>query len=63
MFDCVGLAAAAVPNSMQVALDTLKAVREELGMSPLLGIGNAGFGMPYQPGWICCIWPLVHPGD
>jgi hypothetical protein len=33
---------------MQVTLDTLKAVHEELGMSTLLGIGNAGFGMPFQ---------------
>jgi 5-methyltetrahydrofolate--homocysteine methyltransferase len=48
VFDCVCLAAAAVPNSMQVTLDTLKAVHEELGMSTLLGIGNAGFGMPFQ---------------
>ena len=48
VFDCVCLAAAAVPNSMQVTLDTLKAVHEELGMSTLLGIGNAGIGMPFQ---------------
>jgi 5-methyltetrahydrofolate--homocysteine methyltransferase len=48
VFDCVCLAASAVPNSMQVTLETLKAVHEELGMSTLLGIGNAGFGMPDQ---------------
>ena len=48
VFDCVCLAASAVPNSMQVTLDTLRAVHEELGMSTLLGIGNAGFGMPDQ---------------
>lgn len=48
VFDCVCLASAAMPNSMQVTLDTLKAVHDELGMSTLLGIGNAGFGMPDQ---------------
>jgi len=46
VFDCVCLAASAVPNSMQASLDTLKAVHQELGMSTILGIGNAGFGMP-----------------
>jgi 5-methyltetrahydrofolate--homocysteine methyltransferase len=46
VLDCVCLASAAVPGSMQVTLDTLRAVHEELGMSTLLGIGNAGFGMP-----------------
>lgn len=48
VFDCVCMAAAALPNSMQATLDTLKAVHEELGMSTILGIGNAGFGMPQQ---------------
>jgi 5-methyltetrahydrofolate--homocysteine methyltransferase len=48
VFDCVCLAASAMPNSMQATLDTLKAIHEELGMSTLLGIGNAGFGMPDQ---------------
>lgn len=48
VFDCVCMAASTVPNSMQVTLDTLKAVHEEFGMSTILGIGNAGFGMPDQ---------------
>jgi 5-methyltetrahydrofolate--homocysteine methyltransferase len=48
VFDCVCMAASTMPNSMQVTLDTLKAVHEELGMSTILGIGNAGFGMPDQ---------------
>jgi 5-methyltetrahydrofolate--homocysteine methyltransferase len=48
VFDCVCMAASAMPNSMQVTLDTLKAVHEEFGMTTILGIGNAGFGMPDQ---------------
>ena len=48
VFDCICLAASAAPNSMQTTLDTLKAIHEELGMTTLLGIGNAGFGMPAQ---------------
>ena len=48
VIDCVCMAASTMPNSMQVTLDTLKAVHEVLGMSTILGIGNAGFGMPDQ---------------
>ncbi len=48
VFDCICLAVSAIPASMPATLDTLKAVHEELGMSTLLGIGNAGFGMPDQ---------------
>lgn len=48
VFDCVCMATAALPGSMQATLDTLKAVHDDLGMSTLLGIGNAGFGMPDQ---------------
>jgi 5-methyltetrahydrofolate--homocysteine methyltransferase len=44
--DCVVLAASTTPGSLQVTLDTLRAVHDELGVSTLLGIGNAGFGMP-----------------
>jgi 5-methyltetrahydrofolate--homocysteine methyltransferase len=33
---------------MQVTLDTLSALHRELGVATILGIGNAGFGMPNQ---------------
>ena len=33
---------------MQVTLDTLRALHRELGVATILGIGNAGFGMPDQ---------------
>ncbi len=46
VFDAVCMAASTLPGSMQVTLDTLAAIHGELGMSTLLGIGNAGFGMP-----------------
>ncbi len=48
VFDAVCMAASTLPGSMQVTLDTLAAIHGELGMSTLLGIGNAGFGMPDQ---------------
>ena len=48
VFDCICMASSAIPDSMQVTLDTLKAVHAELGLSTILGIGNAGFGMPDQ---------------
>jgi 5-methyltetrahydrofolate--homocysteine methyltransferase len=48
VFDAVCMAASTLPGSLQVTLDTLAAIHGELGMSTLLGIGNAGFGMPDQ---------------
>jgi 5-methyltetrahydrofolate--homocysteine methyltransferase len=46
--DAICLASSAEPGSMQVTLVTLSALHEELGVSTILGIGNAGFGMPDQ---------------
>ena len=48
VIDAICLASAAEPGSMQVTLETLSALREELGVATILGIGNAGFGMPDQ---------------
>jgi 5-methyltetrahydrofolate--homocysteine methyltransferase len=44
--DAICLASAVEPGSMPVTLQTLAALRRELGVTTLLGIGNAGFGMP-----------------
>lgn len=46
ILDAVCFPAGAVPDSMRLTLHTLKAFKEELGVSTLLGISNAGFGMP-----------------
>jgi 5-methyltetrahydrofolate--homocysteine methyltransferase len=46
VLDAVCFPAGAVPDSMRLTLHTLKAFKEELGVSTLLGISNAGFGMP-----------------
>lgn len=43
--DTICLASAAEPDSMRVTLETTRAVGE-MGLATLLGIGNAGFGMP-----------------
>jgi len=48
MIDCVCLPGAVVPDSMSTTLQTIKAVREELGAATLQGISNAGVMMP-QP--------------
>jgi hypothetical protein len=42
------MASSAEPGSMQVTLETLRALHDELGVATILGIGNAGFGMPEQ---------------
>ena len=46
LMDGVCLASSAEPESFQVTVESLKAYRDELGVSTILGIGNAGFGMP-----------------
>jgi 5-methyltetrahydrofolate--homocysteine methyltransferase len=48
VIDAICLASAAEPGSMQVTLETIRALRAELGVATILGIGNAGFGMPDQ---------------
>lgn len=45
--DTICLASSAEPGSMRVTLETTKAVNE-MGLATILGIGNAGFGMPQQ---------------
>lgn len=46
VFDAVCMAAATQVGAMAVTLDTLRAIHGELNMSTVLGIGNAGYGMP-----------------
>jgi 5-methyltetrahydrofolate--homocysteine methyltransferase len=48
VIDAICLASAAEPGSMKVTLETLSALRQELGVTTILGIGNAGYGMPDQ---------------
>lgn len=48
VIDAICLASSAEPGSMGVTLETLAALRRELGVATILGIGNAGFGMPDQ---------------
>lgn len=43
--DTICLASSAEPDSMRVTLETTRAV-SKMGLATLLGIGNAGFGMP-----------------
>ena len=51
VFDAMVLATSVEPDSMIVTLETLRALIDEFGCSTLLGIGNAGHGMP-TPLWI-----------
>ncbi len=51
VLDAICLATAAEPDSMRVTLQTLAAFESQLGVSTVLGIGNAGHGMP-TPTWI-----------
>jgi 5-methyltetrahydrofolate--homocysteine methyltransferase len=46
VMDAICLASSAEPGSMRVTLDTLCALHNELGVATILGIGNAGYGMP-----------------
>jgi 5-methyltetrahydrofolate--homocysteine methyltransferase len=46
LMDGVVLASAAEPDSFQITARSLMAYRDELSVATILGIGNAGFGMP-----------------
>ncbi len=46
IIDAICLASAASPDSFQTTYDTLQALRREFNVSTILGIGNAGYGMP-----------------
>jgi 5-methyltetrahydrofolate--homocysteine methyltransferase len=48
VIDAICLASSAEPGSMRVTLETLRALHRDLGVATILGIGNAGFGMPDQ---------------
>jgi 5-methyltetrahydrofolate--homocysteine methyltransferase len=48
VMDAICLATAAMPDSMGVTLQTLHVFSKEMGLTTLLGIGNAGHGMPMQ---------------
>lgn len=47
VIDAICLASSAEPGSMQVTLETIKRIHQ-MGIATVLGIGNAGFGMPNQ---------------
>jgi 5-methyltetrahydrofolate--homocysteine methyltransferase len=51
LMDAICLASAVQRDSMAVTLDTLRRFHEELKVATILGIGNAGFGMP-EPTWV-----------
>lgn len=46
MIDGVCLPSAVMPDTMRTTLRTLQALHEELGVPTLLGISNAGYGLP-----------------
>jgi 5-methyltetrahydrofolate--homocysteine methyltransferase len=46
VLDAICLASSAESGSMQVTVQTLRTFHERLGATTILGIGNAGFGMP-----------------
>lgn len=48
VMDGICLASSAEPDTFETTLQTLKCFQEELKVSTILGIGNAGFGMPDQ---------------
>lgn len=46
VLDGICLSAAVEPGSFQVALETVRGLRQEFGVTTLLGISNAGYGLP-----------------
>ena len=48
VMEVVCLASSADPDTFEITLQSLKIFQDELKVSTILGIGNAGFGMPDQ---------------
>lgn len=48
VIDAICLASSSEPDSFQTTLETLEVLTYEMGLTTILGIGNAGFGMPIQ---------------
>lgn len=46
ILDAICLASSAEPDTFQVTIETLQRFHQELNSATVLGIGNAGFGMP-----------------
>lgn len=46
IIDGLCLASSAVPDSMRITLETLKVLSQDMQLPTILGIANAGFGMP-----------------
>lgn len=46
ILDAICLASSAEPDTFQVTIETLRRFHQELDAATILGIGNAGFGMP-----------------
>jgi 5-methyltetrahydrofolate--homocysteine methyltransferase len=46
LIDCLSLAVSADPHAAEVTLETIRRVREELGVNMTLGASNVSFGLP-----------------
>lgn len=46
LMDAICLASSAEPETLEITIQSLKIFQDELKVSTILGIGNAGFGMP-----------------
>jgi 5-methyltetrahydrofolate--homocysteine methyltransferase len=46
VIDAICLASSVLPDSMKVTLETLHVLAYDMGLTTILGIGNAGHGMP-----------------
>jgi 5-methyltetrahydrofolate--homocysteine methyltransferase len=49
VLDALTLTLSAQPEGARVTLDTLRAIREELGLNTALGVSNISFGLPARP--------------
>jgi 5-methyltetrahydrofolate--homocysteine methyltransferase len=49
VIDCLALTVSAEPKGAQVALESIRKVRGELGLNTVLGVSNISFGLPCRP--------------
>ncbi|MCR5413685.1 MAG: homocysteine S-methyltransferase family protein [Kiritimatiellae bacterium] len=59
VFDALSMAVSAAPDSANVALESLRRIRSELGCRTILGVSNISFGLPARPGLNAAFYTLA----
>ena len=59
VFDALTLAVSADPTAAQVTLETVRRLKDELGVNTILGVSNVSFGLPARPALNAAMYTLA----